>query len=146
VHGTTDLPLPRLLEQVGVHWQHGQATLAQRLGLRVSETPLTSVLIKQVLAGSLAMDAGLCAGDELLACNDWRVRRLDDALLTLAPEQNELRWLVSRDQRLLSFTVVLPSAAAAAPSPVLVGAPVVLAPADKALARLVSLRRAWLTG
>ena len=149
VHGTADLPLPRLLEQLGVHWQHGQATLAQRLGLRVSETPLTGVLIKQVLAGSLAMDAGLCAGDELLACNDWRVRRLDDALLTLAPEQNELRWLVSRDQRLLNFTVVLPPAA---PSLLLLlaggptGAPTLLAPADKAPARLVSLRRAWLAG
>jgi predicted metalloprotease with PDZ domain len=145
VHGTADLPLPRLLEQLGVHWQHGPATLAQRLGLRVSETPLTGVLIKQVSAGSLAMEAGLCVGDEVLACNDWRVRRLDDALLTLAPEQNELRWLVSRDQRLLSFTVLLPSAA---PSPLLAGgptgAPTLLTPADKAPARLSSLRRAWL--
>ena len=141
VHGTADLPLPRLLEQMGVHWHHGQATLAQRLGLRVSETPTTGVLITQVLAGSLAMDAGLCAGDELLACNDWRLRRLDDALLTLIPEQNALRWLVSRDQRVLSFTVLLPPAAFAS-----AGAPTLLTLANQASAPLVSLRRAWLTG
>jgi predicted metalloprotease with PDZ domain len=37
-----------------------------------------------VLRGSAAEAAGLCAGDELLAVQGWRVRRLDDAVQWLA--------------------------------------------------------------
>ncbi|HEX6363068.1 MAG TPA: PDZ domain-containing protein, partial [Albitalea sp.] len=97
VHGTDDLPLQPLLERFGVQWQAQPATLAQRLGLRVSETPLTGVKVTHVLRGGAAEQAGLSPGDELLAVEDWRLRRLDDALRLVEPGA-EARVLLSRDQ------------------------------------------------
>ena len=46
-------------------------------GLRLSEGPVTGCVVRQVLRGSAAEAAGLCAGDEILAVQGWRVRRLD---------------------------------------------------------------------
>ncbi len=74
VHGTDDLPLQALLAPLGVNWRGDRTTVAQRLGLRVNENALTGVRVSQVLTGSSAQAAGLCAGDELLGCNGWRLR------------------------------------------------------------------------
>jgi len=139
VHGTQDLPLPALLERLGVQWRADKSSLAQRLGLRVSESALTGVQVKQVLSESAALAGGLCSGDEIIGCNGWRLRRLDDALLSLQPGQTELRLWISRDQRLLELQLEIPEGPAGA-------AGVLLSPADKAPARAVGLRRAWLGG
>lgn len=139
VHGTDDLPLPQLLERMGVRWCLDKPTLAQRLGLRVSESDGV-VTVKQVLLDSAALAAGLSAGDEIVACNDWRVRKLDDLPLTLNhvdPQRLEL--LVARDQRMLSLALTLPTQDSAA-------RPVCLGLLEKAPARAQSLRRAWLGG
>ncbi|MCV2420384.1 M61 family metallopeptidase [Paucibacter sp. DJ2R-2] len=146
VHGIEDLPLPPLFERMGVQLRADKASLAQRLGLRLNDSA-GSLLIKQVLAGSPASAAGLCAGDEVLACNGWRLRRLDEAVLTLAPGEFQLRLLVARDQRIVELQADLP--ATSAPGGAAVGAsstPVQLCLADKAPARALSLRRAWLAG
>ena len=138
VHGTEDLPLQELLAAAGVAWQADKAGLAQRLGLRVDEAG-GQVRIKQVLQGGAAHRAGLAAGDELLACNDWRLRKLDDVLLTLDLRRPQrLRLLVSRDQRIVTLELQLPHQ-----SP---GLPVRLQPAERPAARALSLRRAWLGG
>ena len=63
-HGCADLPLPELLRTQGMDWLTEPAPLTQRLGLRVSESE--GLLIKNVLRGSLAEQAGLAAGDEWL--------------------------------------------------------------------------------
>jgi predicted metalloprotease with PDZ domain len=108
VHGTEDLPLQELLAAAGVSWQADKAGLAQRLGLRVDEAG-GQVRIKQVLQGGAAHRAGLAAGDELLACNDWRLRKFDDAQLTLDLRRpRQLRLLVARDQRIVSLELQLP--------------------------------------
>jgi predicted metalloprotease with PDZ domain len=135
VHGTDDLPLPALLQAAGVQWQREMPGVAQRLGLRVSEAALSGVQVKQVLAGSAAQAAGFCAADELIGCNGWRVRRLDDVLLTLPPAQTRLRCTVARDQRLIELEADLP-AATATPAPVLLS---LAEPAPSPV-----LRRAWL--
>jgi len=138
VHGTDDLPLPALLERFGLRWAADKPSLAQRIGLRVTENG--SIVVKQVLQGSAALTAGFCAGDEILACNNWRLRKLEDALLCLQPERlAQLEWLVVRDQRVLTLLLQLPTGEAAA-------TPVALSPAAKAPARALSLRRAWLGG
>ena len=139
VHGTDDLPLQGLLECFAVQWRADKATVAQRLGLRVSESAFTGVQVKQVLAGSAAQSAGLSAGDEIVGCNGWRLRRLDDVLLSLSAAQGSLRLLVSRDQRLIELEAELPAA-----RPCM--APVLLSVNDKAPARALGLRRAWLAG
>ncbi|SEK57964.1 Predicted metalloprotease, contains C-terminal PDZ domain [Roseateles sp. YR242] len=139
VHGCDDLPLPQLLERLGVRWSSEKPTLAQRLGVRVQEADGT-LSVKQVLLEGAALAAGLSAGDEIVACNGWRIRKLDDLLLTLDQQDPQhLQLLVSRDQRMLTLTLALPMQDALA-------RPVCLGPLDKAPARAQSLRRAWLGG
>ena len=139
VHGTDDLPLAGLLDSLGVAWQVQAPSLVQRLGLKVSESALTGIRISQVLRGSVAEAAGLAPGDELLAVDRWRLRRLDDALRLVQPGQAH-EWLVVRDQRLLSLKLTLPEESAAPP------AAVQLLPQTSPSRPAAVLRRAWLTG
>jgi len=138
VHGTDDLPLPALLEAAGVAWRADKPNVAQRLGLRVAESALTGVHVKQVLAGSAAQAAGFCAADEVIGCNDWRLRRLDDAPLSLAAGKSVLRFVVSRDQRLLELVLEWP------PKDAVGQAPVLLNLADLVSQPVRDLRQAWL--
>ena len=108
VHGTDDLPLRALLEHAGVAWSDETPTLAQRLGLRVSESALTGVKVVNVLRGGAAEGAGLAAGDELLAVDGWRLRRLDDALRVLQAGR-PAALLVARDQRVQTLALHLPA-------------------------------------
>ena len=134
VHGSDDPPLPALLARAGVDWRHDQADLAAELGLRVSEAALSGIHVKHVLRGGAAERAGVCAGDELLAADGWRLRRLEDARGWVAAGAGFELTLV-RDQRLL--TLPLPLATAPAGD---VQLQLAEAPAPAALA----LRREWL--
>lgn len=136
VHGRDELPLKGLLYSAGIEWQAQPATLAQRLGLRVSESALTGVKATHVLRGGAAEAAGIAAGDEILAVAGWRVRRLDEALRLLVPGR-AAECLVSRDQRVLALTLVLPTDAG-------IGAPVNLAADAKPGKAALALREAWL--
>ncbi|PUE42129.1 M61 family metallopeptidase [Limnohabitans sp. Hippo3] len=117
VHSTTDLPLPELLTAQGVVLDAETSTMAQRLGLRVSEAG-GSVQIKGVLRGSAAETAGLAAGDEWLGLEvgakgqggSWRLHKLDDLPALLGREQ-KLVALVSRDKRLLRLPLKVPAQA-----------------------------------
>ena len=60
---------------------------------------MTGVQVKSVATDSAAARAGVSAGDELLAVDGWRVRRLDDALQwTVRDRPFEL--LLVRERRL----------------------------------------------
>lgn len=133
VHGTDDLPLQGLLVNAGIQWKAEPTNQAQRLGLRVIESALTGVQVKGVLRGSAAESAGLAAGDELLAVNGWRLRRLDDVPM-LAEQGAPLELLVSRDQRV--FTLPLMAGAS--------GVAVSLLCAEKPPRSALAVRRAWL--
>ncbi len=104
VHGTDELPLEALLRRFGVELDRQPATLAQRLGLRVSEGALTGVKVTHVLRDGAGEKAGLAAGDEIIAAGDWRLRRLDDALRSFVPGADH-SLLVARDQRLLRLPI-----------------------------------------
>ena len=136
VHGREDLPLTPLLEAFGVATKSEAAPFAQRLGLRVSEGALTGVQVKSVLRGSAAERAGLSPGDELLAVNGWRVRRMDDALQWLAP-QAAAELLVVRDGRVLTLQLDTALHAEA-------GSTYTLSLADKPAGAALAQRRAWL--
>ena len=138
VHGTDDLPLQGALVAFGIDWVTDAATLAQRLGLRVSESALTGVKVSHVLRGGAAERAGLSVGDEVLALQGWRLRRLDDALRLLVPN-TPATLLVARDQRVLSLSLVLSAAAAPA------GAGVTLKQSAKPAAPAAALQKAWLS-
>ncbi|MGH8820465.1 MAG: M61 family metallopeptidase [Rhodoferax sp.] len=115
VHGTRDLPLQDLLERHGVAVLAEPAQLAQRLGLRVSES--NGIQIKTVLRGGAAERAGLAAGDEWLgievgtrtAAAGWRMGKLDELLLYAGPAR-KVTVLIARDKRLLRLAMALPPA------------------------------------
>ncbi|WP_298832148.1 M61 family metallopeptidase [uncultured Piscinibacter sp.] len=136
VHGTAELPLQGLLYGAGIEWKAQPATIAQRLGLRISESALTGVKATHVLRGGAAEAAGIAAGDEILAVSGWRLRRLDEAQRVLTPGR-PAELLVVRDQRVLTLKLVLPVDAG-------VGAPVQLAAEAKPGKSAQALREAWL--
>ena len=105
VHGTAELPVGDLLATLGVVAKSEKAGFAASLGLRLAEGPVTGVQVKAVLAGSVAAAAGLSAGDELLAVDGWRIRRLDDAQAWIAHGQ-PFSLLLVRDQRVLTLQLV----------------------------------------
>jgi predicted metalloprotease with PDZ domain len=118
VHTTADLPLARLLRGQGVVIDTERAPLAQRLGLRASESA-AGVLVKAVLRDGAAEQAGMAAGDEWLAvevgrgtkAHTWRLKKLDDLPLWLGPA-TRCRALVSRNQRLQWLNLNVPQLAA----------------------------------
>lgn len=138
VHGTQDLPLQSLLERFGVQWQMQAPTVAQRLGMRVNESALTGVRVTHVLRGGAAERAGVSVGDEMLAVDGWRVRRLDDASRLLTPGAKG-NLMLTRDQRVLSLPLALPKDDQA------VGA-IALTSDPKAQRPALALRKAWFTG
>ena len=108
VHGRDDLPLAALLQDFGVVWRQDAPDLAATLGVKLSEGPVTGVQVLQVLAGGAAAAAGLAAGDEILAVDGWRIRRLEDARgWTVCDQACEL--LLVRDQRVLKRRVTPPA-------------------------------------
>jgi predicted metalloprotease with PDZ domain len=109
VHGKEDLPLQELLAAHGVNATPepgASLPMAQRLGLRVSESS-GSLIIKTVLRGGLAEKAGLAAGDEWLAVDDWRIHKLEDLGLLCGNKAKTIATL-SRDKRLLRLPLALP--------------------------------------
>ena len=137
VHGTDDAPWRALLAKFGVAWNQQAPSVAQRLGLRASESALTGIKLSHVLRGGAAEATGLSAGDEVVAVDGWRVRRLDD-LTRLIDAKRPSKLLVTRDQRMLTLVLTLP----AAPDSGAVS--LTAAPADKTPQAASALRRAWL--
>jgi predicted metalloprotease with PDZ domain len=137
VHGTGELPLAPLLAMTGLAVREEASPWQASLGLRLSEGPVTGVQVRSVLRGSAAEAAGLFAGDELIAVDGWRIRRLDDALAWVAPRA-AFDLLLVRDQRVLTRRVESPSRPAAPTFS--------LAEDPKASKAAVALRRGWLVG
>jgi predicted metalloprotease with PDZ domain len=136
VHGTGELPLARLLQAFGVAGSEEAPGLAAQLGLRIAEGPVTGIVVRQVLRDGAAERAGLHPGDELLAADGWRLRRLDDARAWLAPARTGFELTVVRDQRLRTLRVP----AVDQPAMPTVG----LRPDPQAAPEAVARRKAWL--
>ena len=120
VHGTAELPLADKLRALGLQASDEPAALAQRLGLRVSEGA-GGIVLKTVLNGSVAAQAGLAAGDEWLAIEleplaeggnteAWRIHKLDEVTMYLGPRRR-LTAVVARDRRLLRCPLHWPAPA-----------------------------------
>ncbi len=113
VHGTADLPLKPLLTAQGLAVLEEPAPIAERLGLRVTESD--GVHIKSVLRGGAAEQAGFAAGDEWLgltvgnakSATGWRLTKLDEIML-YAGNTSKIGVLVARDKRLLKLSLALP--------------------------------------
>ncbi|MDZ7918842.1 peptidase M61 [Rhodoferax sp.] len=114
VHSTKELPVAELLEQHGVQVNREPDQVAQQLGLRVKENG--GLFIQQVLRGGVAEKAGFAAGDEWIAVQTegkgegepWRMQVLDDLTLYTG-KAKKVSALVSRDKRLMTLTLAMPS-------------------------------------
>jgi predicted metalloprotease with PDZ domain len=104
VHQRGELDVLPALARVGVEPDVEALNLATELGLRLSEGPVTGIQVKVVLAGGAGAAAGLSAGDEILAVDGWRVRRLDDALAWIRTGA-AFDLLVVRQQRVSTLRV-----------------------------------------
>ena len=100
--GALDVLAP--LARVGVEPEVETLNLATELGVRLSEGPVSGIQVKAVLAGGAGAAAGLSAGDEILAVDGWRVRRLDDALAWMRTGA-AFELLVVRQQRVRTLRV-----------------------------------------
>ncbi|WP_298010848.1 peptidase M61 [uncultured Aquabacterium sp.] len=138
--GTGDLPLPQLLSEHGVAWSTKAGSMAQQLGVKLSESG-GALKVQAVMHGGAGEEAGLSAGDELLALAGWRLRKADD-LTTWHDASHAQPLLLARDGRVL--TVSLPALQGRAPSPAAADV-VTLMPADKPQPEALQRRRAWLT-
>jgi predicted metalloprotease with PDZ domain len=109
VHGTRELPLKELLEQHGISVMEEPAQLQQRLGVRVTETQ--GVVLKNVLRGGAAEQAGFAANDEWVgvevAGSAWRLAKIDDLML-YAGTHRRVTAIVARDRRLLHLELAIP--------------------------------------
>jgi predicted metalloprotease with PDZ domain len=128
VRGTVDLPLAQLLVQVGVELrlrpakdakdagaaveELGEPKVRRSLGLRLMKGGVDAV-IAQVLDGGAAQQAGLAAGDTLVALNGLRVTAANlQQLLDRAPEAEPLELhAFRRDELLLFAPTALPAPA-----------------------------------
>lgn len=112
VHGTRELPLKELLESHGIAVLEEPSQLQQRLGIRATESQ-GSVVLKNVLRGGAAEQAGLAAGDEWIgvevAGSAWRLTKVDDLPL-YAGTHRKVTALVARDRRLLRRDLTIPTA------------------------------------
>jgi predicted metalloprotease with PDZ domain len=104
VHERAEIDLLPELGRLGVEPEADTLSLATELGLRASEGPITGVVVKTVLAGGVAAAAGVSSGDEILAIDGWRIRRLDDAQGWLRTG-DACELLVVRRQRMLTLRV-----------------------------------------
>ena len=104
VHQRGELDVLPALARVGVEPEVETLTLAFELGIRVAEGPVTGIQVKHVLAGGAGAAAGLSVGDEILAVDGWRVRRLDDALSWIRTGA-AFELLVVRQQRVRTLRV-----------------------------------------
>ncbi|HMS26618.1 MAG TPA: peptidase M61 [Burkholderiaceae bacterium] len=116
VHGTDELPVQQCLELHGVKMQKVPATWQQHLGLRVTEKAGEGVLVKAVLRGGAAEDAGFAPGDEWIGIElnkgeskhnqqNWRIHKLDDLTLYVGDvsQSKSFTALVARDMKLLKL-------------------------------------------
>jgi predicted metalloprotease with PDZ domain len=142
VHGTADAPWSALLERTGVSTQQEPATtLAASWGLRLTESAATGAHVKNVLRGGAGEAAGLMVGDELLAVDGWRVRKLDDAKGWLKPNAN-VELTIVRQQRLQTLRLKPLALAATA----LLTGKVTLALTARPDAAALRRRQRWLQG
>jgi predicted metalloprotease with PDZ domain len=104
VHARAELDVAPALARVGVEPDAEALNLATELGVRLSEGPITGIQVKVVLHGGAGAAAGLSAGDEILAVDGWRVRRLDDALSWIRTGAG-FELLIVRQQRVRTLSV-----------------------------------------
>ena len=136
VRGTRDLPLEELLAQVSIHLENKNANAKPALGVRTSRDG-TDCKLAAVYEGGVAHQAGLSAGDVLIAIDDLRVTASNlDTLLKRYRSGDSLHIHAFRRDELMQFTAQIKADTAPQFSLTLQEKPVAS----------VRLRKSWLRG
>lgn len=110
IYGTEPIPFDDYLANMGIdriNTNVGSSKVV--LGASLSEKPDGRLVISRVTRGTAAYTGGLNAEDELLGINGFRVRKNAEVtrLLDMAQPGDQIEVLVSRDSKLLAFTLTL---------------------------------------
>jgi predicted metalloprotease with PDZ domain len=136
VRGTRDLPLEELLAQVSIHLENKNANAKPALGVRTSRDG-SDCKLAAVYEGGVAHQAGLSAGDVLIAIDDLRVTASNlDTLLKRYRNGDSLYIHAFRRDELMQFTAQIKADTAPQFS---------LSLQEKPVAG-VRLRKSWLRG
>lgn len=111
VTGTEELPLARLLKHAGVSYQENPGSKAPSLGIKAGQGG-GEVRLASVFDGGPAQQAGLSAGDTLVAIDGIKVTSDNlDALLIRKAAGTEVEIFAFRRDELMRFCVTLAPAA-----------------------------------
>jgi predicted metalloprotease with PDZ domain len=100
VNGTEIIPYQKYFEPIGLKVQD-QSTTLTNFGAALEDGEILRV--RTVRSGSAAENAGICVGDEIIACDGYRIDKssLEDKYNNLAPGST-LELLLSRDDKLFT--------------------------------------------
>jgi predicted metalloprotease with PDZ domain len=107
IHGTAPLDWEKVLGYAGLDVRLVEGSQRVWLGVAASDQGERTV-VRNVVAGSPAYDAGVSPGDEIVALNGFKVRAAD--LTSRVGEMGDgekVRLTVFRDDRLLEFQIAL---------------------------------------
>ncbi|MEX2558968.1 MAG: PDZ domain-containing protein, partial [Pirellulales bacterium] len=87
-----------------------RGNLRSSLGLAFERGGGSELVLSNVLSGSLAADAGMQPGDEILAANGQRIRNFGDLVSMLRANRTSepLELIIDRDGRRQTLTLALP--------------------------------------
>lgn len=108
---TTDpLPLPELLLQVGVVFKNTETSLLDSFGWMLANEQ-DKLMVRSVLNGSVAEQAGITPNDQIVAVNNNAVNlsNIETTLKRYAPLDQQVILHVFRDQYLQQIAVSIPS-------------------------------------
>jgi len=107
VRGTKDLPLEKLLAQISIHLENKNTSTKPALGVRTSRDG-NDCKLAAVYEGGVAHQAGLSAGDALIAIDDLRVTATNlDAILKRYRSGDTLHIHAFRRDELMQFVAQL---------------------------------------
>lgn len=111
IHGTSDLPFDALLKQFGIDIEPQAARWPDSLGLVITESADTGIIVRRVLRDSPAENAGIAVGDELIgiktANQSWRLKKMAQLEFYTSPDDTELNTILSRDGKIIERLIAL---------------------------------------
>lgn len=107
VYGTKEIDWESFLSYAGLKLISKDSTIIPVVGLEIGQSA-DRVIVENVISGSSAEDAGIEAGDEIVAIDDIKVnpRELDRKLEKLQPG-DKIKITAFRNDKLREFTLVL---------------------------------------
>lgn len=104
IHGTEILPYAEIFDKIGISIKDN-TTFRPSFGANVADEG-GKVRVKSVRFGSAAEEAGISVGDEIIACNNYRVdKAMLDAMMNGTGQGESAELLVAREDKVFTVKV-----------------------------------------